>query len=118
MAPLAPWWRLRRVRYLHPHPPMQHEFCVNIASAVQLTTRHHHLRHSQVVAWFEAMDHTCMRNAQMFGSGPIESSVVVDNHEYKKQQMTMRIRNTHKDREGSPLLKTINQEYTHKVEQI
>ena len=67
---------------------MQHEFCVNIASAVQLTTRHHHLRHSQVVAWFEAMDHTCMRNAQMFGSGPIESSVVVDNHEYKKPQMT------------------------------
>ena len=88
MAPLAPWWRLRRVRYLHPHPPMQHEFCVNIASAVQLTTRHHHLRHSQVVAWFEAMDHTCMRNAQMFGSGPIESSIVVDNHEYKKPQMT------------------------------
>ena len=67
---------------------MQHEFCVNIASAVQLTTRHHHLRHSEVVAWFEAMDHTCMRNAQMFGSGPIESSVVVDNHEYKKPQMT------------------------------
>ena len=24
----------------------------------------------------------------MFGSGPIESSVVVDNHEYKKTQMT------------------------------
>ena len=71
-----------------PASPDTHEFCVNIASAVQLTTRHHHLRHSQVVAWFEAMDHTCMRNAQMFGSGPIESSIVVDNHEYKKPQMT------------------------------
>ena len=34
------------------------------------------------------MDHTCMRNAQMLGSGTIESSVVVDNHEYKKTQMT------------------------------
>ena len=95
-----------------------HEFCVYTARTSQLTTHRHLPRTLQVLPGFEAMDHTCMGNALMFGSGPIESSVVVDNHEYKKQQMTMRIRNTHKDREGSPLLKTINQEYTHKVEQI
>ena len=65
-----------------------HEFCVYTARTSQLTTHRHLPRTLQVLPGFEAMDHTCMRNAQMFGSGPIESSVVVDNHEYKKQQMT------------------------------
>ena len=65
-----------------------HEFCVYTARTSQLTTHRHLPRTLQVLPWLEAMDHTCMRNAQMFGSGPIEPSIVVDNHELKKTQMT------------------------------
>ena len=53
-----------------PASPDYHEFCVNIASAVQLTTRRHHLRHLQVLAWFEAMEHRSMINACIWGLGP------------------------------------------------
>ena len=69
-----------------PASPHAHEFCVNIASAVQLTTRHHHLRHSQVLAWFEAMGYTSMTDAHICGLGPAWLHLVAKYPATKKVQ--------------------------------
>ena len=69
-----------------PASPDYHEFCVNIAGAVQLTTRRHHLRHLQVLAWFEAMEHRSMINACIWGLGPAWLHLVAKYPATKKVQ--------------------------------
>ena len=72
-----------------PASPHTHEFRVNIASAVQLTTRRHRLRHLQVVVWFEAMEHTSMINARIWGLGPTWLNLVAKYSATQKVQKRM-----------------------------